>query len=556
MSNPPEAPAPKRIFISSSDHEVKLAELFMHLLTNWGYRPYSYQLDQMIGSAGRTFRRILEEELAAADLVLFLVSREVRWSSWCQAEAGATLLHNKKKLMIPIPPITRLKAPEVVKLFVEFNFHDVKDGFSVDRFGKALNEALETHHTHTPTQRLEDEINTELKLAAERYELVPEKALLKVWKSIDPKCEESRKSIVAHICRSLQSDTRTVTTIDLVGVSLKYSLKLVGEALSQAAYTGQAQKTVRIRLVHMSAHSHILQALRDERDVGFIKYSFEEGWKEMLEGWQASAAKAKITLEEPKRFAIDYIPPQLGILIDGDVLFLGQCAFQKSESVGNYHLLVGECEYFYYTLEPSSQGDILSPESALGREAIARFKAAVDAYSRPHLNAGVVLAWDRDDWIRHLKPEIKNAGDSKVVFISETGSNFEGLVGTALEKCCCLHIYIRDPTSTTSHGGIQRIENAKNKINMAWERTGRKAVGIISYYTREPAYRAVIVGKKVLGFEPYLSTSGNLEPSHAKFVITNPSQQSEHFEKTEKLVLNGILESVVLQTNLDGSPLI
>ena len=447
MSNQAENPRPKRIFISGSNHEVKLAELFMHLLNSWGYRAYSYQVDQAIGSADRTFRRILEEELKAADLVLFLVSREVRWSSWCQAEAGATLLHDKEKLMIPIPPVSRLEAPEIVKLFVEFNFHDVENGFCADRFGKALNSRLKTGQNHTPAERLEKEINTELQLAAKRYELVPEKLLLKVWPSIDPKCEESRKSIVEHICRSVQNPVKTVTTLDVVGVSLKFSLKLVSEALDEAALrhagsgrNDSASKTLKIRLVHMSSHSHILQALRDERDVGFIKESFEKGWEERLKQWKESANNAGITLEEPKRFAIDYIPPQLGILVDGEVLFLGQCAFKQTERGGEYQLLVGECEYFHHTWEPNSRGDRLSPEAVLGREAIERFNAAVDAYSRPHLNASVLLAWDREEWIRHLKPEIKNAGNSEVTIISETHYNFEALVVTALECGCCLHI--------------------------------------------------------------------------------------------------------------------
>jgi hypothetical protein len=91
------------IFIVYQDFEHKLAANLQRLFETWGYEAFQCRQGDRDGEA---YRRELRENIRKSDLVLFLLSREFRWSSYCQAEAGTAMALEKPYIPIIIFPAT------------------------------------------------------------------------------------------------------------------------------------------------------------------------------------------------------------------------------------------------------------------------------------------------------------------------------------------------------------------------------------------------------------------------------------------------------------------
>ncbi len=270
----------------------------------------------------------------------------------------------------------------------------------------------------------------------EKYKLYqPKKVLSSIWPNLDDR--GCRESIIGNIRQSLQDRTQK-TVLAFVGVSLKFSLQLITEALENLSPQGlTAKKALTIQLVHMDDQSHILHAVRDTRDIETIRRNFETEWQEISAKWENLCKAASIDLEAPKLYRIDYIPSRVGILIDDNILYAGRCALKPvgSGTWPIFHLDVGELEYQFH-MKGSKE---VFPG---GDKAIDEFKGFLKAYGETNNNSGVSPVWRSDAWLERLEQCIADYNDTEdITFISASATKFESMIVRLLE---------RRPTTTRS----------------------------------------------------------------------------------------------------------
>jgi hypothetical protein len=288
---------------------------------------------------------------------------------------------------------------------------DNPDKWEAQTFIKTLrSKILQALNLETFWQESQDSNETRLRSnveAALRWTIednllyLPKREVLSIWPSIDINTESlAPASIIESIKRSLTNPDNPITRLHFVGVSLKFSLPLITEALQELADTHERgltpvpttrsgrKKSLQITLVHMDDQSHILHALDDQIDIKNVRTSFHERWSSIFESWGAACSAMEVELPLPTLNCIDYIPPRVGLMIDGAILYAGRCSFPKKGE--DFHLLVGENEYFLY--------DLRSPR---GRKEIEEFKEYLAVYSKPPFY-GIRLLPDGTEWITEL----------------------------------------------------------------------------------------------------------------------------------------------------------
>lgn len=538
------------IFISTSGSTSELACRIAELLRSWDCDAYCYVEDKNAGNATGPFISLLVDRLKDADAVVALISRDVRWSQYCQAELGATLFSGKPRVLVPIPPVEWSEAMEIAQVFQGHNTVPMKDGFSANEFGEALAKTLGVGGSiakHTDRAKVDEHrIIEEINRLIERSAMEADGQLVRIWPSIDRNCRPAQEAIIRQIVASLENDKRSTTKLVLVGVSLKFSLGFVSSALDRVIdnrsrrHIGndhtlkESKKELQINLIHMSAHSHILQALGADLDVALIRENFEFDWDQTVSEWLALCEKASIKFNPPKVTAIDYIPPLLGILVDDEAMFGGHCGFEEKVQ-GRFQLRVGEGEYFQY-----------SSKDTRGAAAIQRFKDAVNAYVTPAHNAGVLLVGNTSEWDSHLCPAIQGQSKCRVTFISQTQSRFTKtrMLQDAISLGHEVEVFIGDSSANAHSIARNKIEVSSLEIRRASAAALPNCSGSIHYFKHEPDYRAVIVGDKLLGFEPYVhckpafeSCALELEPSHVRFVVLGSSPL---FQSIKRMLLQSI----------------
>jgi hypothetical protein len=516
-----------KLFIIYEKHEEDIASDLKTLFENWGLEAFYCRQEIKDAAAAEPYRKILRDNLNNACLVILLVSREFQWSKYCQSEAGVAMTLDKARIIITVPPIEPRDITEICPVLEGYNVLVPAPKLQVRQLKAAVDRAIGTNLQSAVTTEtdieLEHSINLALQRISDEYRITPfHRELINVWPSITERHPKARDSIVEHIKRSLRA-SNPVTDLALVGISLKFSLKLVTRALQEFAYETQhtgvknQTKQLKIRLVHMNDHSHILRVINDNFDVSNIKENFHSDWTSTKELWKTYADLASIKhLEIGEPCGIDYIPPQLGICIDNSTFFSGRCAFEK---VGvEYHLLVGELEYIYFTdAEPR------------GAKAISEFRQALKVYENSNHNSGIALARDAEDWIKHL---MDGVGDSltsrKVTLISQTATKFAPLIEKVVSRGLHVDIYLQDPTSDLPPDVSREIKHVPGRLERMAARVGSKGGSFnIFYFSKKPAYRAALIGNELLGYQNYIPSGEFLNPGPLRLIVTKASSQFE-----------------------------
>lgn len=239
------------IFIVYQNSEHTLAVGLQRLFEEWGYNVFQCRQGDRDGQA---YRAELRENLRKSDVAVILLSREFQWSPYCQTEAGTVMALEKPYVPVLVPPARREDvgneiAPvlEGVQLLyaADPNFISLLQaavakaiGRSKDSLKKLISRLQEIERSElsdfAPTNVEEDDakrayVHASIRDIESRYRLSqPKKRLLSLWPSLaDSAC---KTSIVGNMTNCLgEEDDETVFTF--AGVSLKYSLHLISDAL-------------------------------------------------------------------------------------------------------------------------------------------------------------------------------------------------------------------------------------------------------------------------------------------------------------------------------------
>jgi len=521
MENHPRKPL---IFIVYQNFEYTLAAALQTLLETWGYKAFQCRQDERDGEA---FRKELRENIRTSDLVLFLLSREFRWSPYCQAEAGTAMALEKPCIPILIPPATHKEISEEIAPVLDGlqcisatdpEFISLLQARIAERLAKSneslkglvsrLQQLQETelsglaiHDVHKERQS-QSGVESAIKSIEKKYRLSqPKKTISSIWPSLsDPDC---RASVIGNIENSLKSSSKKVN-LTVLGVSLKYSLDLISTALEELHFESDGsalpRKTLLISLVHMDDQSHILHALGDVKDIKAIRTSFGASWPETKSKWKTYCGES-IDWAEPVLYRIDYIPPRVGILLetgDQSILYAGRCAFkQVGLGLPIFNLDVGENEYLFYRKDKSTKAE--DPNY----KAVEEFRASFNAYKEIQYNSGVMPIWESDSWIGELRECIDDLkGPAEVTFISGTATKFEKLIIKALEKGATVHTYVCDPGT--------KPKQARDLHERLRRQKGKLADAVRQHRYQHPAtFRAVVIKDTVIGLQTYVKADGS-----------------------------------------------
>jgi TIR domain len=509
------------VFIVYQSAESALAEAVSKLLSAWGAEPF-YCRQELFDR--EEYRRELREKITRSHLVILILSREFRWSAYCQAEAGTTMALQKPFIPIVVHPVDEVEASLSIAQVLE----GCQYIFSTDKKFVANFRALVHKRLASPStdqleviERLKAAASSNAKLllgsdpdaqknAEEAAKVLeseiqklhrsyashrPSKRLISAWPSLlDSAC---RESIINNVIESCCSPTGE-TTILVVGVSLKYSLHIISEALqrlaSEANKSGRKSHSLRVTLVHMHEESPILHALNDSLDIAAIRDHFRDGWEQSKAKWQRLSEQAGIELQEPIVRWIDYIPPRVGILIDRTTLYASHCKLKTAASTEtHFQLLVGENEYEFFTAKDGSEID-----RARAKREIEDFCQVVAALSQASNNTGVTPIWESHTWIDHLKQYVGRCSSKDTIkFISESATKFEELIKFAVRTEAQVEVLVHAKSAKSK--AIQRT------VDRLVSEIGQLAHEIkVEEFTRPPTFRAVVIGRTAIGIQSYI----------------------------------------------------
>jgi hypothetical protein len=551
------------IFIVYQDFEHKLAYNLQRLLEIWGYEAFQCRQGDRDGEA---FRRELRENIRKSDLVLFLLSREFRWSAYCQAEAGTAMALEKSYIPIIISPATPEEVGKEIAPVLEgsqFLFALDPDfisllqsqilrilGRSKESLTKLISKLQHLQEIELSAPAIHDvgeetesrqRVLSSIQTIDENYRLSrPKKAVTSSWSTLgDPAC---KASIIGNIKNLLKGEDNKVA-LTLVGVSLKFSLHFITTALEElhveCAKAPPPRKTLSISLIHMHDQSHILHALGDQRDISSIRDSFGTDWATTKKAWKSLCGET-IELFEPAVYRIDYIPPRVGIMLeagDRSFLYAGRCAFKQTDSHSHFfNLDVGENEYLFYSKNWATKSDDTS------LKAIAEFKAAFNAYREMHNNLGITPIWESRPWIYRLLLAIEELeGPAEITFVSGTATVFEPLIIKALEKGAKVRTYVSDCGTSFKQARDLHKRLTKQKGNLADKVEQHR-------YQHPATFRGMVIKDKIIGLQTYVKTDGDKaswarrQPTNMEIVRKIPlcliiTPCFEHFEKLQMEML-------------------
>ncbi|MGA8028327.1 MAG: toll/interleukin-1 receptor domain-containing protein [Bryobacteraceae bacterium] len=489
------------IFIVYQKTDVSLAEALKRLLEqHGGFKAFYCRQQDREHATKEGYRDYLRETLKTADLVIFLLSSEFRHSPYCQVEAGMTVVLDKPYLEILIPPVD---YRDIAKISPILEGRDVVKASDPRTFVTTLEDSLLSHFR----QKLPDGpkaindapdpvlvIQKTLADLIESYQLrPPEQELMGIFPSLKND-SPAPLSIIEHLRRSIKGGS---THLSVVGVSLKFSLDLITTALEGLPKRhGGTQKKLTINLVHMDDQSHILHSLSDTIDIRKIRRTFHKDWPTVQENWQRACADAGVDLIVNPPKGIDYIPPQVGILIESAAgqseFYAGRCSFERAGD--DFRLIVGEGQYFFYT-----------SADELGPGAIRVFKQYLEHYAEDKHN-GVSLVPKRTAWLEQLTASILNYTDlHEMLLISNTTTKLYPLIVPAVGKGLTVKVYNRHPELLLATHEKLRAESLATELRNEIRNDAHVQGGVELYHFRHlPTFRAALIGDAVLGIEMYI----------------------------------------------------
>lgn len=548
-----------RIFIVYENHEQQLAQALQDLLLRWGFHAFFCRQEIRELAASEPYRRDLAAELVKADLVILILSNGFQHSQYCQAEAGATATYNKRQIQITIPPVD---ADQIKRISPVLEGWELIDGSKPDDFVRLLWNKLrgefKDRHMLDPKDAEVDVNCAEGKALRESLADViqayriepPSHALIGVWDSLTD--ARTGRSIIAHMKRAVADGEANVAVI---GVSLKYSINIISEAINSLVAAARTSSPPRgpltIELFHVDDQSHILHSLEDTIDIRSVLNYLRIGWDQTKADWEKKCNDIGITVNVADPVAIDYIPQQVGIRIksvtaEWSVLYAGRCSFERAGA--GTRLLVGEEEYFFYT----------SPaRNVRGPKAIEVFDQYVTQYRSPRHN-GATLVLDHNEWIARLESCLTNyQGLRELVIVSNTTQKLFPLIVPALSRGLVVKVYTCDPERPellTEHEAAT-VRSLKERLaKEISDRLGTQCPGRVElrYFHHAPTFRAAVIGDAVLGLQAYTAQENTqaavapdgsagpqrrpiqtLAPSELRLIVT---KHGEHFQRLRTMV--------------------
>jgi transcriptional regulator with XRE-family HTH domain len=550
----------KRVFIVYAEYDQSLAQTLKDLLEAWGFSAFFCRQEIREVGAAQFYQQELSRLLADADLVLLVLSNAFRYSTYCQVETGAATIDGKPVLAIIIPPVGLRDISQVSPVIER---HEPIDASSPDEFVRVLERKLAGEISPERMPEVSDiprlneckqAVRSALASLIESYYTAPPTAALTgFWQAlIDP---AASRSIIAHIFRAIEDGE---TDVAIAGVSLKYSINILGEAI--AGLKDSRDPTARpllgplnIRLVHMDEQSHILHSLKDTKDIDTIVQYFRVRWADTKASWEAAGKRAGVKLNIADPVAIDYIPQQVGVRIHSvarrwSVLYAGTCSFTKAGN--STQLLVGEREYEFHT------SSIPNPYSSATRNfsdpAIEVFNQYIEHYSDLR-NNGVALVLNNHEWLQRLERCVASYQDvHELIVVSNTCQKLLPLIALALNRGIAVRIYVAAPGLPSSEASLVRDLPKRLKEEMKRRGLGRPDSGTpeLLHLRHVPTFRAALIGDAVLGFEPYVVAPRIENPSPAKIsdsalagdnlvpagLRVIATKYSDHFEELRAMV--------------------
>jgi TIR domain len=529
LTNGDDVPGDKPfIFIVYANHDFPLARALKELLEAWGFEAFFCRQGTRDLATSETYRKDLAGKLAKADLVILLLSNAFRYSQYCQAEAGATVTLDRHHIQITIPPVSIAQIKDISPVL---EGREVIDGGNQDEVIKDLHSRLQEEFKergHTI------ERSTETSAEAEGAFLAALSGI--TWQySVWPSLTEpgTKQSIIEYVRRAVVDGAASLA---VVGVSLKYSIEIVGEAIDELASSATPlEGPLTIELVHMDDQSQILHSLNDSADIESVQKWLRVNWQDIKQGWEERGREIGLDIVVAEPMAIDYIPQQVGVRIASSrhryrlwsVLYAGRCSFEHAGE--GTRLMVGEREYCFYT-----------SDDPRGREEIAVFDGYFAQYRTPKHN-GAALVSDRYHWIQRLEECVaKYPGISQLTLVSNTGQKLFPLIIPALRRGITVKVYATDPKKLT---GVNRKMVAVLTERVAEEivsKLGDECPGRVEFYNLRyrPTFRAAVIGESVLGLQAYIgqeaiSTTRPLDPAELRLIIT---KYSRHFSELRSVV--------------------
>jgi TIR domain len=280
-----------RIFIVYENHEQYVAQALQDLLNTWGFDAFFCRQEIRVLATSEGYRQELAENLANADLVILILSNGFQHSPYCQAEAGATVTLKKHQIHITIPPVA---ADDIKRISPVLEGWELIDGSMPEEVARVLRNRLrgvfkDPGILEPKNAEIELNCGAAKKLRESLDDVIreykiepPEQAQIGVWESLtDPRASAS---IIAHIRRAIADGE---TNVAVVGVSLKYSIHIITQAINSLAAEGSTswRGPLTIELVHVDDQSHILHTLKDDIDISSVLRYFRIGWEQTKADW-------------------------------------------------------------------------------------------------------------------------------------------------------------------------------------------------------------------------------------------------------------------------------
>ena len=511
------------VFIVYESTELELANKLASLLDSLDCDAFHCRQN---GYDGTPYRQYLTEKLRASDLVILVLSREFKWCAYCQAESGAAIALGKEILPLLVPPLTKSEVADVCPILDGFQVRAV-ESIGRDEFIRAVDghirlastaatriaKELSAHATkqlgpiklpvpETALPRI-DILQDAVRGIKATYETrVAPKHLQQCWGSLEN--DQCVRSIVKNVKARLLD--RGIA-LAVVGTSLKFSLGLITEAMSQleSEVRNSGGRTackvgvpMHVQLVFMHWQSHILHAMK-VLDVDIIQKQLISGWPDVLAEWRRLASSLCIDLKEPNVSQIDYVPPRVGLLIDDDLFYGGRCAFVRRGNTSSFDLRVGELPYQFFDANARRDTD----RSTAQRE-ISEFKGFLVAYGHKSNNTGVAAMVHSGEWIQRMIEVINVYGDAIDVatVVSGSGTRLRGVVAAIAKKCpsAKCEVLCHDAAGTGLHSDRLREDLVKDGVPI-------NSIQFVNY-AHSPTFRAVILADLLIGLQPYISDEG------------------------------------------------
>jgi hypothetical protein len=542
----------QRVFIVHADYDADLAQALIDLLVAWGFDAFSGRpgLRQL---GGELYRTEVSQLLLRAEIVIPIVSNAFRHSLHCHAESGIAVALGKSQIPVLIPPVSYGNYAQISPMiaaqhFIDGGGRDFAGELRVvlqRRLGEGGMPKIYDVARERAFKKAADEALADL---VESYTTVPPVAeLTGIWPNglTDKDAIKASRSVAAHLRRAVSEGE---TNLAVAGVSLKFSVNIITEAINSLSALGRGNDRLRgplnIVLTHVDDQAHVLHSIEDRTDIRSVVHYFRVDWTRRKSEWESAGRRAGIEVNVSEPAAIDYIPQQAGIRIHSaeggwSVLYAGQCAFEKA-GFGLHtratKLRVGEGEYAFYT--DSLPSPYPSALETRGAEIIDIFNQYIRHYSESQHNDGAAVVEDAIEWVLRLQECVSTYADvTELLLFSDSCTKFMPLVEPALNRGCTVRIYVTRSDKLTEEKATH-VRSLHKRLVTDWASApegGQRGRVELYELGQPPTFRAAIIGDALLGLEPYVpgdladDSKGirSLSPSGLRLIVT---KYSAHFD--------------------------